>query len=312
MKKIFIVLILTLFNSIPALSDKLLKDGFLNNKMDYAKEQNIVDAKNKIIIIFNHGQDKHDKSSKNCVWKNGIRNFSSLVGEKINKKEIMVYLFCTNKLAGDDHKRLWNKKKFKPPYKGVTKLDKRVDANLKLIDSFLEKGVPKNQIIITGHSCGGWLTMMFIAKYPDKIGSGISLMPACYGDISKDFKVKKVGIEKALIKFRKIVGDGPADLRQSQINQIQNSKNLPILVFTHPKDPYEGLLSDWVDRIPGVKRVIISQDKKINGKKCFRIGINNGKEWKEKIKKYHNMDGVDCFQYYNQTILDFIALRISS
>ena len=44
MKKIFIVLILTLFNSIPALSDKLLKDGFLNNKMDYAKEQNIVDA----------------------------------------------------------------------------------------------------------------------------------------------------------------------------------------------------------------------------------------------------------------------------
>jgi len=39
MKKIFIVLILTLFNSIPALSDKLLKDGFLNNKMDYAKEK---------------------------------------------------------------------------------------------------------------------------------------------------------------------------------------------------------------------------------------------------------------------------------
>ena len=147
MKKIFIVLILTLFNSVPALSDKLLKDGFLNNKMDYAKEQNIVDAKNKIIIIFNHGQDKHDKSSKNCVWKNGIRNFSSLVGEKINEKEIMFYLFCTNKLAGDDRKRLWYKKKFKPPYKGVTKLDKRVDANLKLIDSFLEKGVPKIRLL---------------------------------------------------------------------------------------------------------------------------------------------------------------------
>ena len=311
MKKIFSFLtIITLIT--PVYADKLLKDGFLNNKMDYAKEQNIVDAKNKIIIIFNHGQDKHDKSSKNCVWKNGIRNFSSLVGEKINEKEIMVYLFCTNKLAGDDHKRLWDKKKFKPPYKGVTKLDKRVDANLKLIDSFLEKGVPKNQIIITGHSCGGWLTMMFIAKYPDKVGGGISLMSACYGDISKDFKVKKVGIEKALIKFRKIVGDGPADLRQSQINQIQNSKNLPVLVFTHPKDPYDGLISDWVEEIPGVQRIVISEDKKINGKKCFRIGVNNGKEWKEPAKKYHNMDIVDCFQYYNQTILDFIALRISS
>ena len=309
MKKIFsFLIIITLIT--PVYADKLLKDGFLNSKMDYAKEQNILDPKNKIIIIFNHGQDKHDKSSKNCVWKNGIRNFSSLVGEKINEKEIMVYLFCTNKLAGDDHKRLWDKKKFKPPYKGVTKLDKRVDANLKLIDSFLEKGVPKNQIIITGHSCGGWLTMMFIAKYPDKVGGGISLMSACYGDISKDFKVKKVGIEKALIKFRKIVGDGPADLRQSQINQIQNSKNLPVLVFTHPKDPYDGLISDWVEEIPGVKRVIISQDKKINGKKCQRIGINNGKEWKEPVKKYHDMDAVDCFQYYNPTILKYIEFRI--
>ena len=309
MKKIFsFLIIITLIT--PVYADKLLKDGFLNSKMDYAKEQNILDPKNKIIIIFNHGQDKHDKSSKNCVWKNGIRNFSSLVGEKINEKEIMVYLFCTNKLAGDDHKRLWDKKKFKPPYKGVTKLDKRVDANLKLIDSFLEKGVPKNQIIITGHSCGGWLTMMFIAKYPDKVGGGISLMSACYGDISKDFKVKKVGIEKALIKFRKIVGDGPADLRQSQINQIQNSKNLPVLVFTHPKDSYDGLISDWVEEIPGVKRVIISQDKKINGKKCQRIGINNGKEWKEPVKKYHDMDAVDCFQYYNPTILKYIESRI--
>ena len=80
----------------------------------------------------------------------------------------------------------------------------------------------------------------------------------------------------------------------------------------NPKDPYDGLLSDWVEKIPGVKRVIISQDKKINGKKCFRIGINNGKEWKEKVKKYHDMDMVDCFQYYNQTILDYITKRVSS
>ena len=110
MKKIFSFLtIITLIT--PVYADKLLKDGFLNNKMDYAKEQNIVDAKNKIILIYNHGQDRHDESSKNCVWKNGIRNISSLVGEKIVEKEIMVYLFCTNKLAGDDHKRLWYKKK---------------------------------------------------------------------------------------------------------------------------------------------------------------------------------------------------------
>ena len=34
-------------------------------------------------------------------------------------------------------------------------------------------------------------------------------------------------------------------MRQKQIDEIKQSKNLPVLVFTHPKDPYDGLLSDW-------------------------------------------------------------------
>ena len=42
-------------------------------------------------------------------------------------------------------------------------------------------------------------------------------------------------------------GSGPADMRQAQIDEIKKSKNLPVLVFTHPKDPYDGLLSDWVE-----------------------------------------------------------------
>ena len=66
------------------------------------------------MIIYNHGQDDHDKPSKDCVWKNNIRNFASLFH-----------------LAGDDWKRLW-KKKFDFPYQGITKLDKRVNANLDL------------------------------------------------------------------------------------------------------------------------------------------------------------------------------------
>ena len=310
MKKIFLILlIITLIT--PVYADTLLKNGFLNKKMNYAKEQNINDPTNKIILIYNHGQDSHDGSSKKCVWKNGIRNFSSLVGEKINKKEIMVYLLCTGSLAGDDYKRLWDKKKFKPPYKGKSKLEKRLDANLELIDSFVSKGIPKKQIILTGHSCGGWMTMMLIARYPDKVGGGISLMQACYGKLSRKFKAEKLGVEKALKKFRKREGSGPADMRQKQINEIKQSKNLPVLVFTHPKDPYEGLLSDWVEEIPGVQRIIISQDKKIDGKKCYRIGINNGEKWKEPVKNYHNMDMTDCFQYYNSTIKDYIASRIN-
>ena len=310
MKKIFIILIL--INNTHALSDKLLKNGFIGKDMDYLKDQNISSPEKQIILIYNHGQVNHDKPAKNvCVWKNGIRNFASLVGKKINGKEIKLYLLCTDHLAGDDWKRLWTGKKLNPPYKGKPKLEKRLDANLDIIDFFVSKGIPNKQIIITGHSCGGWMTMMLTARYPNKVGGGISLMQACYGKQSKERIVKKNGVEKALTKFAKLE-PGPAKMRQNQIDEISKSKNLPVLVFTHPKDPYDGLLSDWVEKIPGVKRVIISQDKKINGKKCFRIGINNGKEWKEKVKKYHDMDMVDCFQYYNQTILDYITKRVSS
>ena len=223
----------------------------------------------------------------------------------------MLYLLCTDHLAGDDWKRLWKGKELIPPYKGKPKLEKRIDVNLKTIDSFVATGVPSNQIIVVGHSCGGWLTMMLIARYPKKIGGGISLMQACYGKLSKAKKVKKNGIEKALKKFAK-VDPSPAKMREQQIKEIKKSKNLPVLVFTHPKDPYDGLLSDWVDEIPGIQRIIISQDKKINGKNCYRIGINNGQRWKEPVKKYHDMDMVDCFQYYNPKILDYISSRISS
>ena len=101
MKKLLLILISCLIMT-PIYADKLLKDGFLNSKMDYAKEQNILDPKNKIILIFNHRQDDHDAPSKNCVWKNEIRNFSSLIGKKISGKEIMVYFLCTDHLAGAD------------------------------------------------------------------------------------------------------------------------------------------------------------------------------------------------------------------
>ena len=59
MKKIFILLII-LFYSLPVNADKLLKNGFINENLNYAKVQDIVDPKNTIILIYNHGQDKHD------------------------------------------------------------------------------------------------------------------------------------------------------------------------------------------------------------------------------------------------------------
>jgi len=308
MKKYLIFFAISFILISPSQADKLLKSGFLSGEWDLNTNFEVKDPKNKILIIFNHGQDDHDKPSKNCVWKNNIRNFASLSGKKINDKELIVYNLCTDHLAGDDWKRLW-KSKFEFPYNGLTKLEKRVEANLKLVEKFVKIGIPNDQIFLAGQSCGGWVTMMFISKYPKKVSGGITTHHACYGKLSKKYKVKKIGLEKALQNFAK-KRPGPANLRKKQIEKISEAKSLPVLIFTHSKDPYDGLLSDWVDSIPGTEKVIISEDFKINGKICERIGINNGQRWKEKIKNAHRMALGECFQEYNSIILKFIESRI--
>ena len=320
MKKILLI-ILTVFLTSNAFSEMISKNGFYDKNAKLIKNQNknnLKNSENKIILIYNSGQTYHDSPKSNpkqCVDTADINGFASLVGSKISDKEIMLYILCTQKLAGDDEKNLWNKKKFKEPYKGTTKLDKAANLNLKLIDNFVKIGTPANQIFLTGHSCGAWMTFMLMAKHPNKVAGGIVTMPACYGNITEMGKVKKIGVDKALDNFRKKWGDGPANLRKNQIDSFRKSKNLPILVFTHPRDPFDGLLSDWMDDIPGVKRIIPPlkgkmTNFKLDKKKC-RVHIRkNGKTKKFKPRDAHDFPFTDCFKYYNPTILEFIESRI--
>ncbi len=308
MKKILLILIFfTVSNKVYA-NGKILKSGFITKSASVEEGMDVKDPKNKIIIIYNHGQNKNDKAIKNeCIWVNQIKNQVSLVDVGINGKKIMVYNFCTNYLAGDmSPKKYW---KFKEPYEGIHKLDKRIKKNLELVDKFVKIGVPRKQIIISGHSCGGLLTLMLLAAHPDKVGGGISYMQACYGKLSSKYKVKKVGSEKALAKFAKKYPGG-AELRQRQIDNIKKINSVPVLAFTHPKDKYEGLLSDWLEEVQGVKRIVISEDFKINGKNC----VIKGNDWEQKVSERknggHEMSQGLCFQYYNPVILEYIASRI--
>ena len=282
---------------------KILKSGFFTKSASVEEGMDVKDPKNKIIIIYNHGQNSNDKAHKNeCIWVNQIRNQASLVDEEINGKKIMVYNFCSNDFAGDmSLKKHWWKSK--TPYVGKHKLDKRIEKNLELVEKFISIGVPRKQIIISGHSCGGLLTLMLLSAYPEKVGGGISYMQACFGKLSKTYKVKKVGVEEALKKFKEKEGPGPANMRQMQIDEIKKSPNLPVLVFTHPKDPFGGLVSDWVEEVSGVERIVISQNNKVNEKSC--------NVWGKPIKNYHDIDRATCFKEYNPKILDFIASKIN-
>ena len=309
MKKLFLILLFLIISNYAYGNGKILKSGFFTKSASVEEGMDVKDPKNKIIIIYNHGQNSNDKAHKNeCIWVNQIRNQASLVDEEINGKKIKVYNFCSNDFAGDmSLKKHWWKSK--TPYVGKHKLDKRVEKNLELVEKFISMGVPRKQIIISGHSCGGLLTLMLLSSHPEKVGGGISYMQACFGQLSKSYKVKKVGPKKALEKFAKKY-PGPAELRARQINNIKNSENVPVLAFTHPKDKYEGLLSDWLEEVQGVKRIVISKDYKINGKSCAVKGVDWQKNISAQKNPGHEMNQADCFQYYNPTIKEYIASRI--
>ena len=308
MRKILLIFTFILFSTLAYAgpNDKISESGFINKEVRLIKNFEIKDPKNKIILIYNHGQDEND-TAENCTWVSMLRNHASLIDQEVNGKKIMVYNLCSNHLRGDMSKKKdwWYLKPQPKIYEGKHILDKRVELNLELIEKFVDAGVPRKQVFVTGHSCGGLTTLLFMSRYPDKVGGGISYMQACFGKLSSKYKVKKNGIEKAMAKFRK-KNQGPHDVRQKMNDEIKNNLKVPILAFTHPKDKYEGLLSDWLEEIPGMKRIIISENYKINGKRCKR----KGDDWEEPVKKGHNMDAGLCFQYYNPTIKEYIASRI--
>ena len=308
MRKILLIFTFILFSTLAYAgpNDKINESGFINKEVRLIKNFEIKDPKNKIILIYNHGQDEND-TAKNCTWVSMLRNHASLIDQEVNGKKIMVYNLCSNHLRGDMSKKKdwWYLKPRPKIYEGKHMLDKRVELNLELIEKFVDAGVPRKQVFVTGHSCGGLTTLLFMSRYPDKVGGGISYMQACFGKLSSKYKVKKNGVEKAMAKFRK-KNQGPHDVRQKMNDEIKNNLKVPILAFTHPKDKYEGLLSDWLEEIPGMKRIVISENYKINGKSCKR----KGDDWEEPVKKGHNMDAGLCFQYYNPTIKEYIASRI--
>ena len=308
MRKILLILTFILFSTLvyAGNNDNITESGFINKKVKLIKDFKINDPKNKIILIYNHGQNEND-TSKDCTWVSYLRNHASLIDQEVKGKKIMVYNFCTDDLKGDMSKKKdwWYLKPQPKIYEGQHILDKRVEANLELVEKFVSAGVPRKQVFVTGHSCGGLTTLLFMSRYPDKAGGGISYMQACFGKLSHKYKVKKKGIDEAMAKFRK-KNQGPHDLWQKMNDEIKNNLKVPVLAFTHPKDKYEGLLSDWLEEIPRMKRIVISENYKINGKKC----ILKGYDWSEPLKRGHNMDKGLCFQYYNPTILEYIASRI--
>ena len=68
MKKILLILLFLLIANNVYANGKILKSGFITKSASIKEGMDIKDPKNKILIIYNHGQNRNDKAIKGeCV-----------------------------------------------------------------------------------------------------------------------------------------------------------------------------------------------------------------------------------------------------
>ena len=334
---------------------------FDGQKGKFIKGFEIEDPANKIIMIFNFGGWGSKKKDKGfCFQKEEVEGvLGQLSGRKVKGKEIVVWanqelwkagntMGITTKCAMKHkykgkmlgHTPPWYEcvwgpptylKKVKtskkdilqiPPYVSNFAYKNRAALNTAIADIFVQKGTPRNQLFISGHSCGGMGSLRMESLYPDVFNSAIALMPNCW-DKSEH-----------------------SQLRKWELDEIRSAKKIDALIFHSETDGEIDYQSDsrylkWMADIPGAKWIELpnhnSEDGKeiiIDGKQCkikkrmrggWKIKHNqdlghkkkawtvvNPEEKKEMLKKArgHDIPYKSCFTPYLDDIEKFIESKI--
>ena len=306
-------------------------DAFIysdGKKVTVIKGTDIPNPENKIIMIYNTGGWKVEK--KWGVCKDFLpKQLGQISGTKIKGKELVLLLNGNlHKAGGDDgYKCGWKFKGawHKPWYDCVIAewaIPKRVKVNKDLIDKLVSKGTPRDQIFMSGLSCGGIDTLRHKGLHPKDFNATISFMPNCWD-------------RRPNTPLRKMV-----------IDEIKSFERIDALVFHSPVDG-EGdwrSNSEWMKKdlgnIPGIQWIDTpghtGKDIEVNGMKCkIKEKMKGGWEeaWPEgkekltsekkfialdkKLKKEmkkkaagHYMVSYPCFKYYHPKIINFIESRI--
>ena len=266
------------------------KTGFVTKNYKFKEDIKLKDPENTIIFIFHHG-GKGDSAAKNndcALTKDYIKNVFKLSKENFGAKKNLVYIVNTKPFYGDAYKDRKNKSKWKAfpagKYPGKTKTEKKIDYTNEIIDNFTKRGIKPNNIIISGHSCGGWLTLMYVARYPEKVRGGIAYHPACFDRLT-EFEIWTADGKWDYFEDHnwkcptKDKYDGEYacarayfNLRMTNITEIRNAKDLKVAVVHNEDDPYEGKTSKWLKNIKSIELIETptkEDNYKINGKSCI-------------------------------------------
>ena len=171
--------------------------GFVDNESQLYNEDIILDKKNTIIIIYNHGSNTPEKRREECVKGAGRipEAISSLHNKKINNMTIRIYRMCSGARGLSDYhydrvNRLFNSDGNPNgfieliDYDGIRLYNKvrqhlRRQIVIDTIDDLTNRGY--DNIILSGLSAGGFLSLYLTAHFPEKIDGSIIFNPAAFG-----------------------------------------------------------------------------------------------------------------------------------
>jgi|TARA_B110000114_G_scaffold98691_1_gene103912 predicted esterase len=282
-KIFFILFFLTTLNSFAGKYESDLKklsklNSFIDNSGNAYQIDQINNPENTILILYSHGSQGDNKSDK-CMksWTKTPPVLTQLHNAKINNLEIKIYTLCSgvrgwsqveqDKMVDDFNKIGKLSLKFKDK-DGLLLIDKQKQilkqkVILEKVREFEMLGF-KN-IILAGHSAGGWSSIALYSYYPEIVKGAIAFNPAFAGKLvtNKDEFWSAVRI------------------REIEKMKLSNSSN--ILVYGHNQDAYETPDTlTFLSRLDNIKLVDLSStlcegemmtggDHGIPLNKCFAV-----------------------------------------
>jgi predicted alpha/beta hydrolase family esterase len=252
------------------------------NVIDNDKEKSmyIIDKPSeKIVIIFTPGSGNGFKQTP-CTPERLNSGYGipyilhDLTENKINNKEIIIDGFCSNAVAT----------KFSQ-YSMETKPEARAKDIIEKINIFVKSGVPKKQIFVSGHSMGGWTSLLIGQELQGKIGGIIAFAPAFAGK----YKTRNSFMEQ---------------LYNDRINKLKQSKYINGLVFAFKGDAFNKQKHlEFLKEIKGIDFVPLS-DKIMSKEAKFECKneTNSHRYWSEHKSAYKQ-----CFrESQKEKIVNFL------
>ena len=295
MKKLLVIIFLGLILNTAVFADKkfekdLIKiskdNAFVDNKGKTYSIDQISDKKNTILIIFSHGSSNDQKTDK-CLspWNKVPLVIRDLHNKKIKNFNVKIYRLCSGVKgwSKNEQTKMWkaHKKSGTLDLKLVDKngfpLIKKQKQNRKrkIIKEKVEnfKDIGFNNIVLAGHSSGGWQSIRLKAEFPELVKGVIGLHPGAGGTV----KNRKEWPWWSDVRYYGFVKDLSA---------------LNALIVAHDKDHYNSPEDYSIfSNLSSVRLINITK---------------SGCKKKKLLSNYHGIALTDCYADYEANNKDII------